>query len=799
MATSIPSDRRIHAHIAVGRPDGQTWVDLTDHVVRLSINLGDLSGLGTGASGVDGVVRQMDIDFFNGGGVLTPRNKLSELNQFAGHYAPLLWPNREIIVRVAIDGKGEVGTTTILGEHVGVGDGMRREFNVVHGLLLPGSIAVSIDGIEQQSGYTVDYEVGRIIFDAPPAMGAVITADYAYWLTLFHGYLGDSISADTERQTISCLCRDLSKRLQDTYIEQVREYGSADGTPAEEVIQQIIDDNLGEGIVTVYCPNPPGFMVRTYQVEYQSVWDAVQDVARQIGWFLGYVWVPEKSEYLLVLREPGRDKDISTADFALNHVDDFYVQDLEIQDSSVRNAITVIYRNALTGERSQVHVEDQESIAEYGRRAMQIEEGDTELIKDEVSALRFAQAALYDLKDLTSTTRIEMPLFPQMDVFAGIKYANPRLSSEEWEFCGVESVAHTLDWDGGRFRTEVVGTGRVVGAKTRWMDMETRPGAGQPLSYNRLATLRKPPPPTDFAVGQDGGKLVFSWTGVASEPVTYEIRRGDDWEWAQVVAQGIVTDRYETVPIRGTSTYLLKSRNMSGNYSDVALRASITVTEVPLSNVVVEHDEFEQLGGTHCGTVQIENAVALPHRYRFRDLNMTWVDATAIKWESPVVDRGYYETSTIDLGKVMNASISLQAGGTRFVGTARRIYASYSTDGVEYSDWTPIVDGAQRLFRCVRFKVELVSSELPNKLTSFHVTIDVPDMFQRGMEVAVPAEGATILFSPKYAKTPAITVTLVGLTGTPKVLQQDEDGFTVQIFDDGTAVPGVINWVAVGY
>ena len=95
-------------------------------------------------------------------------------------------------------------------------------------------------------------------------------------------------------------------------------------------------------------------------------------------------------------------------------------------------------------------------------------------------------------------------------------------------------------------------------------------------------------------------------------------------------------------------------------------------------------------------------------------------------------------------------------------------------------------------------KVELVSSELPNKLTSFHVTIDVPDMFQRGMEVAVPAEGATILFSPKYAKTPAITVTLVGLTGTPKVLQQDEDGFTVQIFDDGTAVPGVINWVAVG-
>ena len=122
-----------------------------------------------------------------------------------------------------------------------------------------GSIAVSIDGIEQQSGYTVDYEVGRIIFDAPPAMGAVITADCAYWLTLFHGYPRRLNSADTERQTISCLCRDLSKRLQDTYIEQVRgvrvygRHSCGRGYPANHRRQ-----TLGEGTVTVYCPNPPG-------------------------------------------------------------------------------------------------------------------------------------------------------------------------------------------------------------------------------------------------------------------------------------------------------------------------------------------------------------------------------------------------------------------------------------------------------------------------------------------------------------------------------------------------------------
>ncbi|HHW13507.1 MAG TPA: hypothetical protein GXX28_01065, partial [Firmicutes bacterium] len=157
----------------------------------------------------------------------------------------------------------------------------------------------------------------------------------------------------------------------------------------------------------------------------------------------------------------------------------------------VRNAIKVTYRDSATGQRASVTVEDAASIAEYGRRAMQIEEADTSLIDTQAEALALANAALADLKDLTATTRIEMPFLPTMDVFSGIVIHDPRISSTD-DFFGVESVRHGLEWpdgddDKGRFRTEVVGAGRVVGAHGKWLAMQTRPGAAEPVRTGNIA------------------------------------------------------------------------------------------------------------------------------------------------------------------------------------------------------------------------------------------------------------------------------------------------------------------------
>lgn len=462
------ADRRIYARLYVGRPDGYTWVDLMDYLVSARVRRGDVSAIGTGQSGADSVVQQMDLELLAEGSMMpawpdtlavdenhvigdetavladeadgvevvinaifatqnawardsfAPRDRTSAWNQFGGVYAPLLWPNREVILDVA---------AVPLGQTPGAAD----------------------------------------------------------WVRLFHGYMGDSIQASSDRGRISIQCRDQAKRLQDTYIETVRQYGSDSGTPAEMVIQQILDDNLGAGVVQLYCSVSPGFMVRPYQVEYQSVWDAIQAVAQQIGWFLGYRWWPDVNDFRLTLMAPPREKDSTQYDFLLDWTDDIYVQELDITDRDVRNAVKVTYRDKATGQRASVTVEDAASIAEYGRRAMQVEEADTSLIDTAAEATAFAQAALHDLKDLTGTTRLTLPLMPTLDVFAGVLVTNPRLSSTQ-DFFAVESVEHTLDWEGKRFRTEAVCSGRVVGSHTRWLEMQTRPGAaGQPVTGGSIA------------------------------------------------------------------------------------------------------------------------------------------------------------------------------------------------------------------------------------------------------------------------------------------------------------------------
>src|SRR5690606_36979540 len=116
----------------------------------------------------------------------------------------------------------------------------------------------------------------------------------------------------------------------------------------------------------------------------------------------------------------------------------------------------------------------------YGPRAMQIEEGDASLIDTPEEAQRLANAALADLKDMTATTQIQMPLLPTLDVFSGIVITDPRVSSTD-DFFGVEQVRHTLDFEARQFRPEVVAGGRVVGGHHRWLRMQTRPGVAAPI------------------------------------------------------------------------------------------------------------------------------------------------------------------------------------------------------------------------------------------------------------------------------------------------------------------------------
>src|SRR5690606_13766634 len=55
---TIAPERQIYADLLVGRPDGVTWESLREYLASATVELGDISGIGTGQSGVDGVVRR---------------------------------------------------------------------------------------------------------------------------------------------------------------------------------------------------------------------------------------------------------------------------------------------------------------------------------------------------------------------------------------------------------------------------------------------------------------------------------------------------------------------------------------------------------------------------------------------------------------------------------------------------------------------------------------------------------------------------------------------------------------------
>lgn len=299
------------------------------------------------------------------------------------------------------------------------------------------------------------------------------------WMFPFEGFLGENIGVRQNGSIVSVQAKSKAKLLQDTLIETEQEYGSNDeDVSVESVMQDIIDNNLGPGVVSLYCPVPSQSYVRPYVVKDKTVWDALQELAGKLGWFLGDRWDPQTKQHRLTFMEPPIDKNASTADFRFSWTSDFYIQELDQTDRHYRNAIIVEYWDEELEKENTVEV-SQELDPGMVRRAAKFGLGKTELIRTETEAIRFATAAFHDLSDDTTLSRVTMPLFPQIDTFHGVVINNPRVASEDL-FFGVDTVRHTLDFVSERFTTEFVGSGKVVGGREKWKRMQTRPGLHEP-------------------------------------------------------------------------------------------------------------------------------------------------------------------------------------------------------------------------------------------------------------------------------------------------------------------------------
>lgn len=179
-------------------------------------------------------------------------------------------------------------------------------------------------------GAYLKIETATIAVDTDPVAGD--------WKEVFRGII-DQVDFGGN---ITVSCRDLSGKLQDTFLEVATDYGDDAGTTdSEAVIQDVLDD-AGTG-VTLWTPYASNFAIKLYKQECDSVYNIIQNIAQQRGWVCRYCYDEDTSAWRLKYYEPDRTR--SDYDLEVNPNAYFKVSGISQSIANIRNIVSVVYKD----------------------------------------------------------------------------------------------------------------------------------------------------------------------------------------------------------------------------------------------------------------------------------------------------------------------------------------------------------------------------------------------------------------------------------------------------------------------
>lgn len=294
------------------------------------------------------------------------------------------------------------------------------------------------------------------------------------WMELFRGRIDDPDAGGDE---VTFTGRDASGLLQDTFIETERTYGSGPGVAIETVLQSILTDN-GMGTFSLYTPVVPGWHLGPFIQRGEPIHDALQKLARELGWEVRWKWSNASAAYVLTFWSPDRAATAPSWTFGPSSYRSITRVATSIED--VRNAVEIVYSDradldaAGNPKRKTVVRTDAASITANGRRFMRVAEEAASHINTQAEAQRMADAALADLKDTPLGVELDVGLHPGLELGDLVRITGNAVTFSADQTAAVRQITHTITAEGGR--TTLVLRGKPSTSIRAWLEMEQRPG-----------------------------------------------------------------------------------------------------------------------------------------------------------------------------------------------------------------------------------------------------------------------------------------------------------------------------------
>lgn len=347
--------------------------------------------------------------------------------------------------------------------------------------LLTGSYAPLIDAMRE------------IIIEAAllPEGVSVVSGD---WIEVFRGFI-DKPSWGGKFSSLSLDCRDLAAPLAEIVTEtegrpDTSAYGlDPSGRPLEEVCQDVLDDwaTLAGYTIVLYTPTGTlvdprpvaercGFNVKRFvPAKGQSLLDTLRILANFVGYDVKVRWSSVTNTFRLELYNPPRGNTTPDVTIGPGAIRD--VQRLEIDPSSVRNAVVVTYLTNPDDENtstSTTTATDSTSITRYRRRWMEVVSGAASGINSATEANQMRDAIISDLKDPKAEMIVESSYRPDVVLNDLVRWSPDAKHFTADQDLACVSLRHRIEPD-GKAETIIATRGRPCGQFTKWLYVAAGP------------------------------------------------------------------------------------------------------------------------------------------------------------------------------------------------------------------------------------------------------------------------------------------------------------------------------------